>query len=467
MSDTPVDAVLALLAASQPQAEARLIDLLRIPSVSAQSAHADDCVRAGQLLSDRLTGLGFVSRLVPTDGHPVVLAHHAGAGPEAPHLLYYGHYDVQPADPLALWHSPPFEPVVVDGPHGRRVVARGAVDDKGQLSMWIEAFAAWVAATGSLPVRVTAIIEGEEEIGSPSLEAFLDAHRAELASDAAVISDTNMWDVTTPAITTRLRGLVYTQIDIKAAARDLHSGLFGGSALNPITLLSRVLGDLHDDGGRVQIPGFYDDVLPPAPEEIAAWRALGFDEAAFLAQIGLRTPAGETGFGALDRLWARPTAEPNGIWGGYVGEGAKTVIPAEAHAKLSFRLVPGQKPQAVLDSLRRFLADRLPPDVQFEIQNFGASPAFAMDFASPVMDAARRALAAQFGKPSVFVGSGGSIPVVEQLKRVVGVDSLMMGFGLDDDQIHSPNEKFELCCFHNGTQAHARLLGELAKLQGG
>jgi len=464
MSDSQIETVLAVLSTDQAGAEQRLFELLRIPSISAQSDHAEDCVRAGALVSDRLTELGFSSKLVATKGHPVVLAQNFAAGPGAPHLLYYGHYDVQPADPLALWVSPPFEPVVVDGPHGRRVVARGAVDDKGQLSMWVEAFAAWTAATGSLPVRVTAIIEGEEEIGSPSLEAFLAEHRSELASDAAVISDTNMWDVATPAITTRLRGLVYTQIDIEAASRDLHSGLFGGSALNPITLLARVLGDLHDDQGRVQIPGFYDDSDEPAADEVAAWQALGFDEAAFLGQIGLSTPAGETGRDALDRLWARPTAEPNGIWGGYTGEGAKTVIPAEAHAKLSFRLVPGQKPQAVLDGLRQFLAERLPPDVRFEVHSFGASPGFAMDFGSPVMAAARRALAAQFGKPAVFVGSGGSIPVVECLKRVVGVDSLMMGFGLDDDQIHSPNEKFELCCFHNGAAAHARLLGELGKI---
>jgi len=463
MSESSIRDVLAQLSENEPEAEERLLELLRIPSISAQSAHANDCLRAADALSARLIELGFESRLVPTAGHPVVLAHHKGAGPDAPHLLYYGHYDVQPADPLALWTSPPFEPVIVDGPRGRRVVARGAVDDKGQVLMWIEAFAAWIAASGGLPVQVTVLIEGEEEIGSPSLAGFLAEHRQELSADAAIISDTDMWDVETPAITTRLRGLVYTQIDIKAAVRDLHSGMYGGSAQNPITLLSRVLGALHDHQGRVQIPGFYDGILPPAAEEIAAWQALGFDETEYLHGIGLRTPAGEAGFGAIERLWARPTAEPNGIWGGYMGEGAKTVIASEAHAKLSFRLVPGQNPQAVLDGLRAFVAARLPPDVQFEIQSFGASPAFAMDFGSPTMEAARRALAAQFGKPAVFVGSGGSIPVVELLKRIVGIDSLMMGFGLDDDQIHSPNEKFELCCFHNGAASHARLLGELAR----
>ncbi len=457
-----LDAVLARLAEDRAGAEARLCDLLRIPSISAASDHAGDCVAAAQFLADRLESLGFNARLVPTGGHPVVLAQHLAAGEDAPHLLYYGHYDVQPADPLPLWHSPPFEPQLVDGPHGKRVVARGAVDDKGQLSMWVEAFAAWVAATGSLPVRVSVIIEGEEEISSPSLEQFLIDHRNLLMADAAVISDTNMWDVKTPAITTRLRGLVYTQIDIKAAVRDLHSGLFGGSALNPITLLARVLGELHDERGRVRIPGFYDDVLPPAAEETAAWQRLGFDEAASLALIGLKTPAGEAGFGALERLWARPSAEPNGIWGGYMGEGAKTVIASEAHAKLSFRLVPGQQPQKILQGLQEFIAARLPDDVQFSIRNFGASPAFAMGFDQPVMIAAKRALAAQFGVDAVFVGSGGSIPVVESLKRLVGVDSLLMGFGLEDDQIHSPNEKFEMACFHNGAASHARLLAELA-----
>jgi acetylornithine deacetylase/succinyl-diaminopimelate desuccinylase-like protein len=463
MSDSALKAVLARLAADRVGAEARLFDLLRIPSISAQSEHKGDCVRAGQSLCDRLTALGFTARLVPTKGHPVVLAHHDRAGPGAPHLLYYGHYDVQPPEPLELWHSPPFEPVVVEGPHGKRVVARGAVDDKGQLSMWIEAFAAWVAQTGGLPVRVTAIIEGEEEIGSPSLDGFLADYSAELAADAAVISDTNMWDVATPAITTRLRGMVYSQIDITAANRDLHSGLFGGSALNPITLLARILGDLHDSQGRVQLPGFYDNVIPPAAAESATWQALGFDEAASLAQIGLATPAGEAGLGALERLWARPTAEPNGIWGGYTGEGAKTVIASHAHAKVSFRLVPGQDPAAIQESLRSFVAARLPPEVTFELTFFSSSPGFAMDIDSPLMEAAKRALKAQFGKDTVFVGCGGSIPVVGSFKRILELDSLLMGFGLEDDHIHSPNEKFELCCFHNGTAAHARLLGELAK----
>lgn len=461
MSHSRLDEVLRQLTANRPAAEARLIELLRIPSVSAQSEHAGDCVRAAQWLADRLTALGFSARLEPTAGHPVVVAHHPGPGPDAPHLLYYGHYDVQPAEPLELWHSPPFAPVAAEGPHGPRLVARGAVDDKGQVCEWLEAFTAWVETTGSLPVRVTAIIEGEEEVGSVHLDAFLEAHRDELRADACIISDTNMWDVNTPAITTRLRGMVYAQIDITAANKDLHSGLFGGSALNPITLLGRIIGDLHDENGKVRLEGFYDGIVPPAPDEIAAWDSLGFNESVFLGQIGLATPAGERDQTPLARLWARPTAEPNGIWGGYTGEGAKTVIASHAHAKVSFRLVPGQNPRQVEAALKAFVAARVPADVKANVQFFSSGPAFAMDFTAPVLNAARKALGDQFGKPAVFVGSGGSIPVVASVKRLLGMDSLLMGFGLDDDQIHSPNEKFELACLHNGAGSHARLLGEL------
>ena len=289
-------------------ARERLFDWLRISSISAQPDHAGDCRRAAEWLKGELAGLGFAASVQETaGGHPVTLGHLPGPS-GAPHLLFYGHYDVQPPDPLDLWTSPPFEPILADGPRGKRIVARGAVDDKGQTMLWLEAFRAYRALAGGLPVGVTVLVEGEEEIGSPRLPAFLDAHRKELQADVAVIADTGMWDIATPAITTRLRGSTYVEVKLRVAARDLHSGLFGGSAQNAANILAKALGQLHDEEGRIQVPGFYDSVKPLSRELLASWEALNFDEAAFLGRMGLRTPAGEKGREALDRLWARPTA---------------------------------------------------------------------------------------------------------------------------------------------------------------
>lgn len=457
-----LDAILAHIDADLDAARGRLFDLLRIPSISAQPAHAGDCRAAAEWLRDQLGGIGFQAAVKETAGHPAVVAHHPGPGGDAPHVLFYGHYDVQPADPLELWTSAPFEPVLVDGPHGPRIRARGAVDDKGQTVMWIEALRAWHAIAGGPPVAVTVLIEGEEEVGSPSLDAFLAANKAELKADVAVISDTGMWDIDTPAITTRLRGLVYAQIDVKAASRDLHSGLFGGSALNPINLLTHILGELRTADGRVTMPGFYDGVADLPAALAAQWAGLGFEETEFLGGVGLSVPAGERGREPLERLWARPTCDINGIWGGYMGHGSKTVIPAEAHAKLSFRLVPGQDPARIAQGLRDFVAAHLPADAEAAVTIFGESPGIEVALDSPAMTAAREILLAEFGREAVLAGSGGSIPVVESMRRLLGLDSLLMGFGLDDDQVHSPDEKFELRCFHRGTRSHARLLERLA-----
>ena len=462
MSST-LDAVLAQCDSQYEAAKGRLFDWLRIPSISAQPSHAADCRQAAEWVRDQLRDLGFSAELRPTAGHPVVVGHHPGPGEGAPHLLFYGHYDVQPADPLELWTSPPFDPQEVRGPHGARVVARGAVDDKGQTMMWLEALRAWHGVTGSLPVRVTVLIEGEEEVGSPSLDGFLAANRGELGADVAIISDTGMWDIDTPAITARLRGMVYAQIDLHAAKRDLHSGLYGGSALNPINALTHILGGLQDEAGRVQIPGFYDGIAGIGAAQAAEWAALGFDEGAFLADIGLAQPAGEQGRGGLERLWARPTADLNGIWGGYTGEGSKTVIPASAHAKLSCRLVPGQDPTRVAEGIKAFVRQRLPADARAEVTILNTTPGIEVPADSPFVAAARRALGEEYGRPAVLIGSGGSIPVVESLRRLLGLDSLLMGFGLNDDQVHSPNEKFELRCFHKGMRSHARLLAALAR----
>ncbi|HEY1411603.1 MAG TPA: dipeptidase [Rhodopila sp.] len=442
---------------------ARLFDLLRIKSISAQPAHAADCVKAAEWWRDQLAGLGFSASVRATAGHPVVVAHLDGpVDYNGPHILFYGHYDVQPVDPISLWHSDPFDPQYVDGPRGKRFVARGAVDDKGQTVMFLEALRAWHAAGGGIPARITVLIEGEEEVGSVSLDAFLRENKADLVADVALISDTGMWDVETPAITTRLRGMTYAEVTLKAANRDLHSGLYGGSALNPINALTKILGELHDENGRIQLPGFYDTVSPVSNSQRAQWDSLGFDEGAFLRGIGLTEPVGERGYAALERLWARPTADINGIWGGYTGAGSKTVIASEASAKVSFRLVPNQDPDAVMEQFQRFVRDRLPPGATATFADFARAPGIEVNVDSPHVRSALAALADEYGKPAVLMGSGGSIPVVTSLRSILGVDSLLMGFGLDDDRVHSPNEKFEEACFHHGIRSHVRLLAKFA-----
>jgi len=459
---TDIGAVLARAAAAREASRARWFELLRIPSVSGQPQHGQDCRRAAEWVAAQLRQIGFTAKVRETKGHPVVVAHHPGPTGIGPHVLFYGHYDVQPPEPLELWTSPPFEPTLADGPNGPRVAARGAVDDKGQTMTWLEALRFWHEEAGGPPCRVTVLVEGEEEIGSRNLPDFLEENAEELRADVAVVSDTNMWDAATPAISTRLRGMLYTQLDIRAASRDLHSGMYGGSALNPINLLARILGDLKDDAGEVLIPGFYEDV-PDLPDALRRqWDALGFDEAAFLGGVGLSVPAGELGRGGLERLWARPTADVNGIWGGYTGDGSKTVIPAEAHAKVSFRLVPGQSPAKVLAGFRDFIVARLPEDAQVKIQVFSMSEGIEVPADSPHVAAATGALEAVFGRPPVLIGCGGSIPVVSHMKRILGLDSLLVGFGLEDDQVHSPNEKFDLACFERGIDSHIRLLGALA-----
>lgn len=442
---------------------ANLFDLLRIKSISAQPAHAADCVKAAEWWREQLAGLGFRASVRPTAGHPVVVGHFDGpADYKGPHILFYGHYDVQPVDPLSLWHSDPFDPQFVDGPRGKRYVARGAVDDKGQTLMFLEALRAWHTTGGGIPARITVLIEGEEEVGSVNLDPFLREHKADLTADVALISDTGMWDVETPAITTRLRGMTYAEVTLKAANRDLHSGLYGGSALNPINALTKILGDLQDESGRIQLPGFYDKVAPVSNSQRAQWDALGFDEAAFLGGIGLTTPVGERGYAALERLWARPTADINGIWGGYTGAGSKTVIASEASAKVSFRLVPGQNPDEVMEQFKQFVTDRLPPGATATFADFARAPGIEVNVDSPHVRSALDALADEYGKPALLMGSGGSIPVVTSLRSILGVDSLLMGFGLDDDQVHSPNEKFEEACFHHGIRSHVRLLAKFA-----
>ena len=455
--------VLQRLDESEAETRARYFSLLRIPSVSAQPGHAGDCRAAASWVAAELAAIGFEASVRETAGHPVVVAHHPGPpGTTAPRLLYYGHYDVQPAEPMELWTSPPFEPRVAWGSHGERVFARGAVDDKGQVMTWLSALRAWHDVAGGPPAPVTVLVEGEEEVGSPSLDAFLAENAAELGATVAVVSDTNQWDFATPAISTRLRGMLYLQLDLRAASRDLHSGMYGGSARNPLNLLARLVAELHDDEGRVQVPGFYDGVPALGNAQAAQWAELGFDEGQLLADIGLSVPAGERGIGALERIWARPTLDVNGMWGGYTGAGTKTVIAAEAHAKISCRLVGRQDPRAIAEALRAYVDERLPRDCTAEWTVLITAPAVEVPAESPHVAAAIRVLTEEYGRVPALTGNGGSIPVVESFRRILGMDALLVGFGLEDDQVHSPDEKFEWRCLTRGARAHARLMAALA-----
>lgn len=469
--------VLDLLKADESAAVKRLIDWLRIPSVGTDPKHKADTRRAAEWCAAHLRESGFAAELRETgkpsgSGHPIVWAT-ANPGAAGPHVLFYGHYDVQPADPLELWESPPFEPVVIprQGEVGERIVARGACDDKGQVMTFLEAVSAWKQAAGKVAggVRFTVLIEGEEESGSVNLDRYLREHAEELkACDFCLISDTGMLGRGMPAITYGVRGLVYTEVKLHGADQDLHSGLWGGRAPNPNNDLCRILSQLWDADGRVTIPGFYDAVRPLGPDERAAWKRLDFDPADALRKIGLPPEAdrGEAGFTAMEREWARPTAEINGICGGYTGPGAKTVIPAMASAKVSFRLVADQDPDTIRDAFFDFCRRRTPPGCRWEfLDHSGGNPA-TVSTDSVYLTAARDAIKKATGADAALIKSGGSIPVAGQLKAICGLETIFMGFGLDDDRVHSPNEKFELECYRMGARSHALFIEALATMPG-
>ena len=441
-----------------------LFDLMRIPTISTDPAYAGDVVRGADFMVDMLRELGFEASRRDTQGHPMVVAHHAGSNEDAPHLLYYGHYDVQPADPIELWNTPPFEPVLVDAERGKRIVGRGAVDDKGQLMTFIEAFRAWKSVHGALPCAVTVLLEGEEESGSVSLKPFLQENAGELSADVSVACDTAMWNIDQPAISYTTRGIVYIEARVTGPTRDLHSGRYGGAVLNPLNVLSRILGSLHDSDGTVQIPGFYDDVTPVSGPEKAQWDGLGFDEEAFLGEIGVTQAGGERGFSALERIWARPTCDVNGLWGGYIGEGHKTVIPSRANAKISCRLVHNQDPEKIRAALEGFISDQMPKGFQVEFDDLGCSPAVRVATDSRYFEAAQAGLKDEYAVDPVLIGSGGSIPAVGAIQDILGLDTIMVGFGLSDDRVHSPNEKFEVKCFHRGIRSHAAILARMGRL---
>lgn len=440
----------------------RLFALLSIPSISTDPEYDGECERAAQWCAELLAETGFDASVRKTQGQPMVVGHYRVEG--RPHVLFYGHYDVQPADPLDEWECPPFEPRLADEPeHGRVIVGRGSSDDKGQFMTFLEACRAWHKVHGRLPVSVTVLLEGEEESGSPSLAPFLAANGDELKADLALVCDTGQWGDDSPAITTMLRGLAFSEIVVSAPSRDLHSGMYGGPVTNPITALAQLLGSIHDDQGRVRIPGFYDDIVDPPEAITSQWSALGFDGQAFLGSIGLKQAAGEVGRSILEQIWSRPTAEINGISGGYQGPGTKTVIPAKASAKISFRLVPGQKPEKIVAAFRQFVTDNLVPDAHVEFIGEGGSPAVGFDVEAPAFRAATRALEAEWGKAPVMMGCGGSIPIVESFKTKLDMDSLLVGFASDSDRIHSPNEKYNLLSFQKGARSWARILAELGE----
>jgi acetylornithine deacetylase/succinyl-diaminopimelate desuccinylase-like protein len=436
-----------------------LFELLRIPSVSTDSNFKGDVLRAGQWVADQFTAMGLTPELIETAGHPLIYAETPHV-PGAPTVLVYGHYDVQPPDPLDEWISPPFEPTVRDG----SVYARGATDDKGQMLTHIKSTQAWMAVEGKLPLQLKFIIEGEEEDGSEAIYKYLPENVEKLKADVGVISDSSQFAPGQPAITYGLKGIVYFEIRLQGPKQDLHSGTFGGGVTNPVNTLCKIMSTIIDGDGRIQIPGFYDDVIPLSDREREQFAALPFSDEEFMNQIGVDGVTGEKDYSILERRWARPTFDMNGIWGGYQAEGAKTVLPAKSAAKFSFRLVPDQDPQKIGAALEEMIKPQLPPGITMKLKMLHGGQGIRVPLESPYMDAASRAIEAGFGTAPVFIREGGSIPIVTEFREKLGIDTLLLGWGLNDDNTHSPNEKFSLADFHRGIKASAHLWSELSKV---
>jgi acetylornithine deacetylase/succinyl-diaminopimelate desuccinylase-like protein len=449
----------------------RLENLLRFPSIATDPAYDNACADAADWMVDYFKGLGFEARKYPSTGQPVVIANYAPPGVgkassrHVPHILFYGHYDVQPADPLSLWHSPPFEPRRGKGKSGRDCIfARGACDDKGQLMTFTEATRAWLAVHGELPFKLTVLIEGDEEGDASHIDRFVAKNRSLLKADVMVACDTGLWDDNIPAIVTSIRGCVSDEITINGPSKDLHSGYYGGAAMNPLRVLSDILGRLFDDTGRIAVPGFYDGISKPSAAERARMKKTPFNVKQFLGDVGLKSAAGEKAFAPVEQIWVRPTAEINGICGGYIGPGGKTVIPSQAHAKMTFRLVAGQDPKNVREAFRRFVRKGLPDGFKVSFpKKTEAAAAVSVRDDSPWITAASRALKAEWGQPTMLIGEGGSIPVVETVKKYLGLESVLVGFSRDDDALHSPNEKYDIESFHKGMRSYARFIGEIAQ----
>ncbi|MFC3860688.1 dipeptidase [Deinococcus antarcticus] len=442
---------------NREQAQAELFDLLRIPSVSADPAYREDVRRAGEWVRAKLEGMGFTARLDETPLHPVVYAERM-VDPGKPTVMIYGHYDVQPEAPADEWKTPPFEPTVRDG----RIYARGSTDDKGQAFANIKGVEL-LLQQGELPVNVKFFIEGEEEIGSPSIVPYLQAHKDELKADVIVISDGSRFAKDVPTITYGVRGLSYVEIHVQGANRDLHSGSYGGAAPNPINALCEIIAKLKDEQGRITIPGFYDDVIPLTEDERRMWASLPHSDQDFMDSIGVRALPGEEGYTTLERIWGRPTLDVNGIWGGYQGEGSKTVIAAKAGAKVSMRLVPGQDPEKITRLIQEYVPTIAPAGVTVEvIDHHGGQPVkFATD--SRAIQAANRALKRVYGRDAAFARTGGSIPIVAAFSEILGTEVLFVDYGLNEDAPHSPNESFAQEDYFNGILTAAYLLEELGK----
>ena len=455
-----LDAVLTRIDADLSAATDRLMELLRIPSISTDPAFKRDCDRAADWLVAELNRLGVATEKRATPGHPMVVGHAEGDGP---HLLFYGHYDVQPVDPLSLWDRDPFDPELQDTRGGRVIRGRGASDDKGQLMTFVEACRAWKAVHGSLPCKLTFFLEGEEESGSPSLVPFMKAHADELSADIALICDTSMVSRGVPSIASQLRGMLKDEFTIIGPRIDLHSGHYGGPGLNPLREIARIVASFYDEEtGRVAVEGFYEGVHEVPEEQLRQWQNCGFDEAEYLTSVGYSRPHGERAYSTLEQQWARPTLEVNGLWGGYNGAGSKTVIPSEAHCKITCRLVGDMDPDALRAKIRAHVEARLSTDAKLRWdKDLEGSPASVMNIDRPEFEAARRALTEEWNREAVFCGMGGSIPIAGYFKSVLGLDAMLIGFANDDDAIHSPNEKYDLRSFHKGIRSWARILDAL------
>ena len=445
------------------QNQAKFLDqlkaALRIPSVSAQPQFKGDVRKCAEHIAAHLKSIGMThAEVVTTPGHPVVYAEWLGA-PGKPTALLYGHYDVQPPEPLELWESPPFEPVEKDG----KLIARGACDDKGQIYMHFSAIEAHLAVNKALPVNLKLVIEGEEEAGSESLEGFLRDWHDRLKADVILVSDTGMLSPDQPALTYALRGILYTQIEVVGPTRDLHSGVFGGAVQNPANALANIITALKDAEGRISVPGFYDKVRELSESEKAAYAAMPFDEKAFIAEAGSPMGWGEKGRSTLERIWSRPTLDVNGMWSGYTGEGSKTVLPSFAAAKVSCRLVPDQDPEALFEAFAAHVKSLAPPTVTVTVKNLHGAQPWITAPDHPMIQAAVRALGRAWTKKPALIREGGSIPVMATFQKTLGLPCILMGFGLTDDQVHAPNEKFSLTSFHGGTRSCAYLYEELAK----
>jgi acetylornithine deacetylase/succinyl-diaminopimelate desuccinylase-like protein len=431
---------------------------LAIPSISALPEHRGDVQRCAEWTADEMRRVGLQNvRLFDTPGNPIVYADWLHA-PGAPTILFYGHYDVQPVDPVDLWESPPFEATVRDG----EIYARGAADDKGQVFMHLKAIEAHLKQTGTLPVNIKLIIEGEEEVGSVNLDNFIRANKGVLGADVVVISDSAMFDRGVPSICYSLRGLVYFQIDLRGTKSDLHSGVFGGAVANPNMVLAQILAQMKDRGGRIKIPGFYDDVVPLTDEERAAWIKLPFSEKKYRKDLGAPKLFGESGYTTLERVWGRPTFEVNGLLGGFTGDGAKTVIPAVSMAKVSMRLVPNQHPDKIAELFDAYVKKVAPKTVDLKVTRMHGGKPWLTGYDNPYVQAAGRAIEQGFGKAPVFCREGGSIPVVSTFQEELGLPSVLFGVGLPDENAHAPNERLDLSNFHNGVVASAILYGEIA-----